>query len=328
MAQRRSSNKKSANTEPNEGTVQTEEAPVTETTTENTNETPTEASKPEAEVDLTAFNKAVAEALEASDTSTGEVPEANLEAVKAAYRALDGAKAKNAAKKAVNEAMKDAMNSDNLPQARANLMISENALVAGGGGGGGQKAPADPTEAFVQRVATIHLAYGLVTAHVPEGVDEGWQQKVTELVESSNDTANSYLQWTTSPEDTRGDEPEASPVVKNAVKLSQGKQAKAGTSRSGGSFTGERRDIGVHIRNAFEGKDKGTFLSIAEIRNTPSDEYSTGEGSEAVFEAPSAGAISARLDEKEGKKSSMRKFGIIPDTQNGKKGAYLGDPEE
>lgn len=301
--------------------VQTEEATVSQTATENpeaTNEN-TEAPKAEAtEVDLTAFNKAVEAAVENADTDTGEVPEASMAEVTTAYRALDGVKAKNAAKKVVNEAMKDAMNSNSLPRARSYLMISENALTAGSHGG--TSTPADPTEAFVQRVATLQLGYHLATSKVPDGVNDNWQDRVTELVNSSLESANELVTYLSTPEGERGDEPDVTAVVRNAVKLAQGKAAKAGASRAGGTFTGERRDIGKHIQSAFEGKDKGTFLTIAEIRNARSEEYGDSQ--------PSAGAISARLDEKDGKKSSMRKVGIIPDMRDGKRGAYLGDPEE
>lgn len=296
-----------------------EEAPVSESTA-------TEAPAPEKEsteskvekpIDLTEFKAAVAAAVEASDDTTGDVPEAPLAEVTTAYRALEGIKAKNAAKAYVNEQMADAMNSGSLPGARAHLQISEKALIAAASTGTrAERVPVDPTENFVQRVATLQLGYGLTTTHVPEGVSEDWQDKVTALVAELNDTANSYLTWATSDPETRGDEPEVTAVVRNAVKLAQGKSAKAGTSRGtgggGGGFTGERRDIGAHIENAFADKPVGTFLTIAEIRNVPSDEYGSHQ--------PSAGAISARLFPKSGT-STMEKVGIMPDSQGGKKGA-------
>ena len=58
-------------------------------------------------------------------------------------------------------------------------------------------------------------------------------------------------------------------------------------------FTGERRDIGVHISAAFANKEAGDFLTVSQIRAARSDEY--GDNS------PSAGAISARLFPKSGK---------------------------
>lgn len=287
------------------------EAEATEAPVEATEQT--EAPKAEDKpVDLTAFTEAVNAAVAEADVTTGEVPEASLAAVTAAYRALEGIKAKNAAKALVNEGMKDKMNSDDLAGARAYLNIGDNALTAAAGASRSERVPADPTEAFVQRVGTIQLAYGLAVANVPEGVKDNWNELVTELVNSSNESAQAYSAWLSGDTETRGDEPEVSGVVRNAAKLAQGRSAKAGSTRSGGgaSFDGPRRDISKHIANAFEGKDSGTFLSIAEIRNTRSDEYGDNP--------PSAGAISARLFPRSGK---VTVEGVTPETQNGKKGA-------
>jgi hypothetical protein len=312
-------------------TPNTEETAVTETAaTENpAPEAPAEApaeadakaTKPEA--DLSAFHAAVAAAVAESDTDTGTVPEASIAKVTEEYRKLDGIKAKNEAKKYVNEQMKDAMNSGNLAGARANLQISDEALVAAAAAGHrAERVPADPTEAFVQRVATLNLAQTLVSP--PEGVAEDWDTKVTEMVESSEESAREYLAWLEADSESRGNEPEVTSVVRNAAKLAVGKTAKAGTVRTGGSFSGERRDIGAHILNAFEGKELGTFLSIAEIRNAKSPEYGD--------QLPSAGAISARLfpKDKEGHptESSMLKLGIEPTTRDGKKGAVKGEVPE
>lgn len=299
-----------------ENTVSTETEAPQESTTESTDST-TESTEPaKAPVDLTAFKAAVAAAAEAADTSTGSVPEGPLSEVTVQYRALEGIKAKNQAKAFVNEAMKDAMSNDDLPGARTFMSITDKALVAQSGGKGGAGAatrePADPTANFVQRVATLNLAYNLATGNVPEKVSEDWKTKVDELVSESSDTAASFLTWINADPETRGDEPEVSGVVRSAAKLAVGKAAKAGVSRGGGSFTGERRDIGVHIQSAFESLNEGDFLKIAAIRNHRSDEYGDTP--------PSAGAISARLFPDSGK-SSMVKVGIKPDIKDGKKGA-------
>ena len=325
MADRRKRSTSTTTTDaqaPAEATTTTEEAPVTEqaTTEAPASEAPASENKtPEKEVDLTPFKEAVAKAVSEADTSTGDVPEASLAEVTTAYRALEGIKAKNAAKAFVNEQMKDAMNSADLARARAHMQIGDKALVAAPGGKGGDKAPTDPTENYVQRVATLSLGHRLATATVPEGVAEDWQAKVEALVTESLDKANELMTWASADPESRGEEPEVGAVVRNAVKLAQGKAAKAGVSRGGGSFTGERRDIGAHILNAFEDKEVGTFLTIAEIRNTKSEEYGDTP--------PSAGAISARLFPQSGK-SSMEKVGIKPDTQNGKKGAVKVEIEE
>lgn len=292
------------------------EAPAPEQAPESD---PPAESGPPAEADLTAFKAAMEAAVAEADTTTGEVPEASLAAVTKEYRALDGIKAKNAAKALANDGMKDQMAADNLAGARAYLNIGEHALVAAAGVSKGERVPADPTENFVQRVGTLRLAYGLAVNTVPEGVKDTWSEKVDTLVGEQTDNANSYFTWLQADPETRGEEPDVTAVVRNAAKLAQGKSAKAGVSRGGGTFTGERRDIGQHVMAAFEGKDVGTFLTIAEIRNTRSDEYGDNP--------PSAGAISARLFPKSGT-SSMEKVGIKPDTQNGKKGAVLVTVEE
>lgn len=282
-------------------------------------ETPTEAPAAEAPkedkpVDLTAFKEAVSSAVAEADSSTGVVPTANLEAVTAEYRKLDGLKAKNAAKKHVATGMKDEMDSDNLAGARAYLMIQDKALVAASGGGGTktERVPADPTEAFVQRVATLQLGYHLATSTVPEGVDEGWQEKVNSTVNDSLAQATAYREWLANESEDRGDEPETSSIVKNAVKLAEGRQARAGSSQRGGTFEGPRRSIEAHVVNAFADKEVGTFMKIAAIRNVRSEEYGDNP--------PSAGAISARLFPKSGT-SSLEKLGIKPTEQDGKKGA-------
>jgi hypothetical protein len=307
-------------------TTATTEAPV-ETPTENDQpaEQPTDApaegdapseKKEEAPVDLTAFEAAVEAAADEADETTGTVPEADIAKVTEAYRALDGLKAKNKAKALVNDKLSDAMNSGKLERARSYFNIGEQALVAAAGGTKREATPTDPTEAFVQRVASLSLAYGLAVSNQPEGVAADAMDRANSLTESNREAASAYAAWLSQSEEDRGDEPEAPAFVKAAVKLAQGKPARAGSARSGGgsTFDGPRRDIGKHILEVFADKPVGTFLKVAEIRSTDTSEYKAGEAS--------AGAISARLfPEGDGTKSSMNKFGIKPDTQDGRKGA-------
>jgi hypothetical protein len=264
---------------PEEATVSTttEEAPV-----ETTEATSTE-STPEAPIDLTGFEASVTEAVAQADESTGMVPEASLGSVLEQYRSLDGVKAKNKAKAHLNDGMKSAMNDGDIAKARAFLQLSEN-MTAGSSKSSGEKAPADPTEAAAQRIATLQLAAAY--AVVPDGVSGDLDAKVAELTAASEAGVQSYLEWSQADEESRGDEPEVSAVARNAAKLALGKAAKAG-ARSGSTFTGERRDIGKHIAEAFESVESGGFLTVAEIRNFKSAEYGDTP--------PSAGAISARL---------------------------------
>lgn len=313
-------------------TTATTEAPVE--TPDTTDETPTEApaesneKAPEVPIDLSAFEAATDEALVDADETTGALPVVAVEKVKEAYRALDGLKAKNAAKKFINDRISDRMNSGKLEQARSYFQLSEEALVAAAGGSKKESTPADPTEAFTQLVASISLAYGLAVGSPPENVGGDWQTKANDLTEANREAAATYAAWFDGDTETRGDEPEVSPFVKAAVKLSRGKAARAGATRSGGggsTFQGERRDIGKHIIEVFSGKEPGTFLKINEIRHTDTSEYKAGEAS--------AGAISARLfPDGDGSKSTMLKVGIRPDYKDGKKGATLvnadGSPVE
>ena len=69
-------------------------------------------------------------------------------------------------------------------------------------------------------------------------------------------------------EDDKGDEPETGAVAKNAVKLALGKSAKAGgRAGTGTPFTGERRDVGKHILNAFEGKPLPVYGAGLNVRD-------------------------------------------------------------
>jgi hypothetical protein len=298
-----------------EGAVSTlpEEATVSTTT-----EAPAEGTKTEkAPVDLTAFQAAVDAAVAEHDTSTGTVPEGLVAAVQGEYRSLDGLAAKNAAKKVVNDSMREAMNEMNIVLARAYMSISDQLTAGSGTREKAEKVPVDPTEAFVQRLGALQLAAELVAASRPEGVSEDYVTQLNQLLADSREGASGYLAWTQREPVAEGEEdtpePEASSFVKAAVKLSQGKAARVSAGRSGGStYTGERRDIGQHISEAFADVESGTFLTVAEIRKHNSSQYTSDN-------PPSAGAISARLFPKSGKCTVE---GIEPDTnEKGNRGA-------
>lgn len=281
----------------------------------------TDSTDSEPEIDLGPFTEAVDEAVSGADETTGDIAVEPLSKVTEQYRKLDGAKPKNAAKKVVNDRMKAAMDALDIRTARAYLQISENALTAGAGGGGSTRTPTDPTEAFVQRVATLRLALDLVDENVPEEVASDWQTKLDDLLNGKREQANEYRTWFESEADDKGDEPSVEAFVKNAVKLAEGKSARAGAARSssgssgGSGYSGERRNIGKHILEAFADLEEGTFLSIAQIRQHKSSEYGD--------DLPSAGAISARLfPDNDGSKCSLIKDGVQPGTdEKGKKGA-------
>lgn len=275
-----------------EATPSTEENRVTvtdESTSTSTEAAATEEKAAEAPVDLTAFTSAVDAAVAGRDEATGDPSEEAILAAQTEYRNLNGPKAKNAAKKLVEEKMREAMNSRDIHGARAYMLVSDN-LTAGASGSKGTSTPADPKEAFTQRVQALLLAQTLLADQAPEGItfDE------VSVTDEQTDAARALLAHEASEAEDKGDAPEASQVVKAAVKLATGKAARVGGSgRTGGTFTGERKDIGKHIAEAFAGAESGAFLTIAQIRSHKSEEYGDNP--------PSAGAISARLFPQSGK---------------------------
>jgi hypothetical protein len=260
MARRGASAK--ADTTVNENVDSTTEEPQTPAPTEGDTEAPAET---EAEVDLTSFQNAAAAAAEEADTSTGEVPPASIEEVNKAYRELPGLKAKNKARAWLEEQMMSAVQDRNLTGARVFVDL-KNGLSAAGGSSS-PKAPADPTQAFVQKVVALRLASDLATANVPEGVNEDWATKADEK----------FAAW-----DGEGDAPEVSPVVRQAFKLAAGKASGAGRVPGG-----PRRDVEKHIQQIFADLPVGTVLTMTEISKARSTEYGD--------DRPSSGAVSSRL---------------------------------
>lgn len=258
----------------------TPEAEVTEPTTA---EAPAEAPKAEDKpVDLSGFQSAVNTALTEADTSTGEVPTANLDATNQAYRAIDGLKGKNAARAWLDETMKKAISEDkDITKARAIVSIKEN--LSAGSASSTPKAPADPTQAFVQKVAAVSIAVGLITENVPEGVAEDWAEKADELIGSLDEDVAKYGAWVANTAEDKGEAPEVSPVVRQAFKLASGRGSTGSTRVSGGP----RRDIEKHLMQVFAEEEVGTFLTVNEIAKKATAEYGD--------ERPSAGAVSARL---------------------------------
>ncbi len=281
-------------------------------------ETPTTDAKPEAEFDLSDFEAAAEAAVAEADTTTGDVPEAEVSKVNAEYRKVAGLKGKNAARSFLNAKMKGAMDESDIVSARAWMNLGEN-LSAGSSGGGSSstpRQPVDPTDAYVDRLVTLKLAVNLVPE--PEGLAEDWSDKANAKFAEVEAGAKEMLAWLQSDAEDKGDEPEVSATAKAAAKLAIGRSAKAGSAvRASGTstFTGERRNILTHIAEAFAEQESGAFLKISEIRGFKSSEYGDDH--------PSAGAISARLFPKNGKVSEAvaTTAGVKPDEVDGSKGA-------
>lgn len=272
---------------------------VTEPTTETEAEAEPEPEpepapeKEKAVIDLTPFSEAVATSVTERDSSTGDLPEVAIAPVVTAYRALDGIAAKNKAKAFLTDAMRDAMNSMDIQLARSYMVLQDN-LSAGAPAAATPRQPADPTAAYVERKVGLQLALALVV--VPERVSADAEDKVTAAYSEQFAVAQGLLAWAQSTAEDKGDEPEAPAYVKAAVKLAQGKAAKVSKSGLSGPRvgSGERKNIGDHIRQAFSDQESGTFLTVAEIRKFESTEYASDN-------PPSAGAISARLFPTSGK---------------------------
>lgn len=272
-------------------TDNTEEAPVTETTpTEAPEAEVTETETPEAEtevvIDLTGFKAAVETAMSEADTSTGQLPESAFGPVNDEYRKLDGQKPKNAARLHLEESMLAAVGELDAVKARGYSELR--GKLSAGGGAAKDKAPADPTAAFVQRVAAQRLALSLVEGSVDDKVATDWSEQADKQVGELAEQVASYKTWleTETPEgEEKPSAPEVSAVVRQAFKLSSGKGS--GARVGGGSSSGVRRNTGKHIAEAFAEQEVGAFLTIAEIAKFRSTEYGD--------EAPSQGAISARL---------------------------------
>lgn len=297
MARRDRSDSSTATEAPTSEAQTTEEAAVT-TATEAPVEATTEATVPAqaegdastgksakaSEIDLTAFSAAVETAVAERDSSTGDLAEVQIAPVVSEYRKIEGIAGKNKAKSFLTDKMREAMDSMDIALARSYMTLQDN--LSAGHAPKSEKVPTDPTEAYVQRVVGLDLARALLVK--PEGVTDDADARAEKLYSEVYPQAEQYLAWAGNEDEaTRGDEPDVPTFVKNAVKLAQGKAAKVGGSRTSTASGGERHDIGEHIRQAFEDKAPGTFLTVAEIRNFKSTEYGDNP--------PSAGAISARL---------------------------------
>jgi hypothetical protein len=269
-----------------------------ETKTESTEET----------LDLTGFEAVVAEAIEGMDVSTGEVPPTEVAKVNEAYRSLDGQKGKAAARTWLENQMKHALKeSKDFIRARAFVMLKDG--LSSAGGHSAPRPPADPTKAFVQKVAAFSLALNILEASVPENVSEDWHTQYDELLTSLGDEVETYQEYVNS-DDEEAEEPAVSPVVRQAFKLatSRVRGGGAGSSRVPGA---PRRDVSKHLAQVFADLEVGSFLKVNEIAKAASEEYGD--------DRPSSGAVSSRLFPKG--KDAYSADGIEACEMNGARGA-------
>lgn len=284
----------------------TDETPAVETTVDETVETPAEGTETEAVVeekpiDLTAFTAKVDEAVTNADESTGTVPDAFVAGVRTEYQALDGIKAKNAGKALLQERMKAYLKDRNAVAAGAIMQLTEQAAVAGKSGGSTPAKVVDPSEAYIDSLATLTLGLYLVQRHTPEGVDGDAARAAA--VERANAAFEDALKVSES-EDQATD----NALIKGALKVAAQKVRKSSGPRVA---SGDRRDLGAHIEEAFAAAEVGAFLTVADIRKFES----TGYGKDH----PSAGAITNRLEPKSGKPTTIP--GIKVERRDNKLGA-------
>lgn len=265
---------------------------------------PDEKKKDDKTAELEAFKTVVASAVKArdaededtsygSDANTGAVSDEVLANVVTAYQALTGdRKAQNAAKATLIEGLGHAVDAEDIRSARAYLAVQKAIDEAGPSKATVHRAPVDPTEAFVSLYSTLDLALFTAYNTVPEGVAEDWPTRAEERSNAAQGELTTYLAWLAAPEVDRGDEPNVSAMVKDAVKLAQGKSVTGRKLGGGGRktpFEGERGDIAKHITQAFEGVPVGDSLTVAEIVGKQS------KGAGYDDRKPSQGAVSSRL---------------------------------
>lgn len=265
---------------------------------EVTTEDVTEEVAPEEAIDLTAFEAAVAEAVSGSDEATGEVPEIEVAKVRDAYQALPGIKAKNAAKASLNDNLKAHLADLKVREARAVMVLVERATVAGKSQA--PKKEVNLQEQFESKIATLTLALYLAQKQVPEGVN------AEAGIEAGTTLANDHFPAALDVISSESGESDSA-LIRNAVKLASTKARKGGTRVA----TGERRDLGSHISEAFDSVESGTFLSVADIKRFKSTVYGD--------DTPSAGAITNRLEPKSGKATTIE--GITVEHRADKLGA-------
>ena len=292
--------------EPEATEAQVSDTTATETDATATTEVSDEAKAKEAaaEQGYTDFRAAVTTALAERDPSTGVLPEVQLEAVKAAFRGLAGAKYKGRAKRSLNDDLKNAVNEQDLILGTAVMALAdavENAgpVRASGGASSEPRKAVDPAQAYREGIVVLHLAYALARDNTPEGVDaEAESDAINAKVNELNDAARSYFTWLTSTAEDKGDEPEVDVLIKRAAKAATGKAAGRTRSAAGASAPraegAPRRNVRTHIAQVFDklGKGSGEMLKISEIANTATDEYPSADCS--------PGAISAALKSAKG----------------------------
>lgn len=259
------------------------------------------------------------------DASTGAIPDGVQNTLKGEFNKLPAGAARREVRTWVDDELGKAMESFEDPSlARTLFTVKQNVLV---NVNAAKPTPevkiVDPTEAHVSAVTALYLAP--YARSVPAGIETDWSDRVQTRSAELMDQLPVYADWLAKGEELAtkanavptGDEhnaareavteeisqhakaePDVASEVKEAFRIARGRPTArlgrgakpSGTSSAASvrpTSNGTKRNIATHISNAFATKPVGTFLTIAEIVNTASDEY--------AGISPSPGAVSARL---------------------------------
>ena len=254
-------------------TVETPEATEAPAQTESTEST-------EDTFDLSAFETAVKTAIDNRDQSNGDLRSEDQEAVVAEYRKLDGQKARNAAKRHLEDGMRTAIRGKDVVLANGYVELKD-ALAASTPRK--DRPAANPTDSYVQTAFALRLAANLQAASQPEGVAENWQEQLDEFTQAHAEQVEAYRQYVEGGEE--GDEPDVHAAVREAFKRAAKRVGKGGGKRANAG--GPRRNVKNHIREVFKSVEVGTTLTVNQISKADSEEYGSDH--------PSAGAVTQAL---------------------------------
>jgi hypothetical protein len=282
-------------------TIPAQDAPGEVTATEGEHIVNAAPAVTPAEIDLTAFNEAIASVIwpqgndddkeiqaseSANEAAGGEPDDEGKAAVLEAYTGLEGAASKREARNVLQSITTQNMDADLFFTAKKSMLLADHIVKAKAAKTpAAPKAPVNPTEGFIDHLASLNLAFQFAASQTPENVDADWQTKYQAKVD---EISPAFLQVVATEDRTT-----ENPIFAASLKLGARKVTKARVSGSSspreGVYSGPPRSILKHITEAFAGQPSGTFLKINEISKFESSEYGSDH--------PSPGAISGRINQ-------------------------------
>lgn len=243
-------------------TDETAAAEVVEQATGENAEAEAEAteSAEKAEPDISAVTAAL-DSILAGDIS--DLENIDFKPVTDAYATLDRA-GKAAATRHMSALSPELLESGDFDKARVVLLANKATKAEKPKAEKKPRTPVDPTQAFVDRLASFQIAYALFAAGKPEGVADDFQEKVQAAFEANYEQASALAAYMANTDENKGDAPDASEVATYAVRIAVKPVRKP---------YGPRHDAGKHIEQVFAELPSGTFLTAGEIAGKPSEEY-------------------------------------------------------